>query len=101
VDKDKEIASNESESKPKRNYHKESGYAAQKKYDKKSGYATHKKYDKEHMFRVSLRLHKEFRPVLEKLISDIKKPTTALFLEALEEKYGVILHKSIDNENKR
>ena len=91
--------------KPKRSFTstKAGGYATQKKY-----HATHpekvkewrrkqKEREKGTIYEPKIRLQIEYKPVLEKLLADTGMSITTICLTALEEKYGVVLQKHLDN----
>jgi hypothetical protein len=85
--------------KPERNYHNESGYAAQKKWSAKNP-QIRKECDKkrrETHYEAKFRISKDFAPVIEKIIKDTGFSANALLIDALEQKYGVILRKNVDN----
>lgn len=82
---------------------REGGYATQKKY-----HATHpekvkewrrkqKEREKGTIYEPKIRLQIKYKPVLEKLLADTGMSITTICLTALEEKYGVVLQKHLDN----
>lgn len=69
----------------KRNYHKESGYAAQSKYRKKN-YVT-----------VSIVVPKEKIDIVKELSNQESMSMPALFVSAFEKEYGIQLRKNSPN----
>ena len=74
--------------------HKKNGYAAQKKYR-----ATHKDEKRRPCYSISLRVPVESKPIFEHLSKDTGLTITELIVRAIEEKYSVDLHRSIDKPN--
>ncbi len=77
------------------NYHKKAGYAAQKKYA-----ATHPEVYKKArqtrdrgLYRAHISVPLECKATLEDLASSVGLSINQLFVLAVEEKYGVVLHK--------
>lgn len=85
-------------------YHKTTGYAAQKKY-----HATNNPEKEKEWRRISrersrgkaytpkIRILLEYKPAFDELLKTTGLSITALCLSAVEEKYGVTLQKTIDN----
>ena len=71
---------------------------------KKSNYAASKKHRQLHpenyqvYYEPKVRIPKELRPVLKNLIAQTGLSITKLFVQAVEEKYGVVLH-TVDTPN--
>lgn len=81
---------------------KATGYAAQKKYRE-----THPNAERERSAKrridsrtIAIRIKREYEPVLDEIVSSTGRTMTDIFISAVEEKYGVVLHKSIDNSQK-
>ena len=73
--------------------HKRNGYAAQKKYR-----AAHpEKYNQNYQPKVRIPL--EFQHIIERLTQETGLSITQLFISAVEEKYNVDLHRSIDKSD--
>ena len=72
-------------------FHKRTGYAAQKKYK-----ASHPEIYKGRYYEPKIRIPIDKKDSLAKLIEQTGLTITELFVGAAEEKYGVILHKTVD-----
>jgi hypothetical protein len=64
--------------KPKRNYHKENGYAALKKF-------------RENNLELRVLIPIASKPILDRIASEVNLSISALFLNAVEEKYDIQL----------
>ena len=86
---ERRIAQNRSAAERRR----KNGYAAQKKYK-----STHP--EKYHLnYEPKVRIPLEFKTTIESLTKKTGLSITQLFISAVEEKYGVLLHYNIDNRN--
>lgn len=73
-------------------YHKSTGWAAQKKYK-----ASHRDVCRGRTYEPKLRIPMDKKDILVQLMAQTGLTITQLFVGAVEEKYGVNLHKNIDN----
>lgn len=87
---------------------KRNGYAAQKKYHTMNDPAKEREWRKESrerqrgkVYEPKIRIQIDFKPTLMQLMTDTGLSLTALCLTALEEKYGVVLQKSVDSSDKQ
>lgn len=79
--------------------HKRNGYASQKKYkeahpDKEREWH---KISRARYYMPTLRIPKEFHANLVELSNQAGLSINQLFINAVEEKYNIVLHKSLDN----
>lgn len=81
---------------------KATGYAAQKRYRQMHPDAERERSAKRRMDSrtIAIRIKREYEPILDEIVSSTGKTMTDIFISAVEEKYGVVLHKSIDNPSK-
>lgn len=84
-------------SKPGFSATKEGGYAAQKRY--RENHPEKVQEWRTRIYEPKIRIKKEFRNVLEKLLNETGYSITELFVNAVEEKYDVLLHDPIDKKN--
>lgn len=87
---------------------KAGGYSAQKKYHasndptkEQQWRKTSRERQRGKVYEPKIRVQIEFKPALLQLIADTGLSLTALCLTALEEKYGIVLHKSVDSDDKK
>ncbi len=85
-------------------YHKTTGYAAQRKYHATNNPEKEREWRKTSRERRKGKYHKaeiripiEYKPVIDEILASTGLSMNALCLGALEEKYGITLHKPIDN----
>ena len=74
-------------------------------YHKKTGYAAQKKYKASHpevycAYEPKIRMPVDKKDVVTQLTAQTGLTITQLFVTAVEEKYGVILHKPLDKTDK-
>lgn len=77
---------------------KKNGYAAQKKYralHPEQQVKAHKK-EREQNYQAKIRIPIECKDTLDGLVSQTGLSIARLFVSAVEEKYGVVLHRDID-----
>lgn len=72
--------------------HRKSGYSAQKKYR-----ASHPEVYRGRTYEPKLRIPMDKKDTLAQLMAQTGLTITQLFVGAVEEKYGVILHEIVDN----
>lgn len=87
---------------------KAGGYAAQKKYHSSNDPAKEREWrettrqrQRGKVYEPKIRVLIEYKPALMQLMADTGKSLTSLCLTALEEKYGVVLQKSIDSNDEQ
>lgn len=78
-------------------WHKSTGYAAQKKY--KAAHPEHRANERGRVYEPKIRIPMELKENLEILMNETGLSITRLFVSAVEEKYGVVLHYDIDNHD--
>lgn len=76
-------------------WHKSTGYAAQKKY--KESHPESRANERGRVYEPKIRIPMELKGNLESLMKETGLSITRLFVSAVEEKYGVVLHRDIDN----
>lgn len=84
--------------------HKRNGYASQKKYHENNDPEKEKKWRETSRerrrgkyYEPTLRMPKEFQAVLSELSKQTGLSINQIFIGAVEEKYDIVLHKSLDS----
>ena len=89
----------EKEKQYRREYNKKTKYASQRRYAKKhpEQAAVRAKRHRDKCYYPSIGVWLEFKTIIVQLAKDNNMSINKLFVSAVEEKYGVVLHKEEEN----